>query len=336
MSKGLAAAPACGVSGFGIAPVRFNSAASNYEAVSHATALNASLVKKASNRSTGYAVPSSEALLRFAGEVSLDQVIRVRRKPFSGHVYNLQTITGWYIANDIVIHNCRCVIIPAHEPPDQFVERLRQWMDRPGSQPDIERWYTGTAKRFVSRSLLAFACGGRGGGSGSGGVHPVDRLIQELADTGREVTPAELQQIREHVASAMFSPQAATRPGSRGVGKMFRGRQLTSQDRLTAGEAHYVWHLQEWPEGTSYTDYLRGIAEVVRDSATGVALTRYKNELQASFLRRSGNLRGPAGNEWLLVDYRPSASHIVTAYQPKAETRREFERRVIRWLQTPR
>ena len=232
---------------------------------------------------------------------------------------------------------CRCLLIPAHEPPDQFVERLRQWMDKPGSQPDIERWYTGTAKRFMPRPLLSFAGGGGGGGSGgTGGGHPVDRLLLELADTGREVTPDEMQRIREHVASVMFSPQAATRPGSRGVGKVFRGRELTSQDRLTAGEAHYVWRLQEWPEETSYTDYLRSIVEVVRDSATGVALTRYKNELQASFLRRSGNLRGPGGNEWLLVDYRPSAGHIVTAYQPKAETRREFERRVIRWLLTPR
>ena len=27
-------------------------------------------------------------------------------------MYNLQTATGWYIANDILTHNCRCARVP--------------------------------------------------------------------------------------------------------------------------------------------------------------------------------------------------------------------------------
>lgn len=36
------------------------------------------------------------------------EVVKVERERFSGHVYNLQTISGWYVVNGIITHNCRC------------------------------------------------------------------------------------------------------------------------------------------------------------------------------------------------------------------------------------
>lgn len=39
-------------------------------------------------------------------DVSLCTVNEVRNEWFSGHVYNLQTESGWYIANGIIAHNC--------------------------------------------------------------------------------------------------------------------------------------------------------------------------------------------------------------------------------------
>ena len=41
-----------------------------------------------------------------------DQIVDVRRQKFAGHVYNLQTVEGFYIAEGIVTHNCRCVLLP--------------------------------------------------------------------------------------------------------------------------------------------------------------------------------------------------------------------------------
>jgi hypothetical protein len=35
-------------------------------------------------------------------------IVKVERSPFDGHVYNLQTRDGWYIAGGLVVHNCRC------------------------------------------------------------------------------------------------------------------------------------------------------------------------------------------------------------------------------------
>jgi 8-oxo-dGTP pyrophosphatase MutT (NUDIX family) len=41
-------------------------------------------------------------------DVALDEVLDVHRRPWSGHVYNLQTASGWYVANGILVHNCHC------------------------------------------------------------------------------------------------------------------------------------------------------------------------------------------------------------------------------------
>lgn len=51
----------------------------------------------------------------FDGKVQPLGVVFVGRVPFSGHVYNLQTEQGWYAADGIVTHNCRCSWLPAQE-----------------------------------------------------------------------------------------------------------------------------------------------------------------------------------------------------------------------------
>lgn len=51
-----------------------------------------------------------ELLRRRSGEVARDEIVSVRRVPFSGHVFNLETQTGWFAAEGIITHNCRSVI----------------------------------------------------------------------------------------------------------------------------------------------------------------------------------------------------------------------------------
>lgn len=46
-----------------------------------------------------------------AGKVSFAKIIRIRRYPFTGHVYDLETKGGWIIANGIYTSNCRCGVI---------------------------------------------------------------------------------------------------------------------------------------------------------------------------------------------------------------------------------
>lgn len=69
-------------------------------------------LEEAPNGGPTDAVPSADSLLRFAGPVRGQNIVRIGRRPFVGHVYNLQTTGGWYTAGGIVVKNCRCTLIP--------------------------------------------------------------------------------------------------------------------------------------------------------------------------------------------------------------------------------
>lgn len=46
------------------------------------------------------------------GKVFIDKIINIKSRAFSGHVYNLQTKKGFYVAEGIFTHNCKCTTIP--------------------------------------------------------------------------------------------------------------------------------------------------------------------------------------------------------------------------------
>jgi SPP1 gp7 family putative phage head morphogenesis protein len=54
---------------------------------------------------------ASDLLAGSAGSVARDKIINIERKSFVGHVYNLETDKGWYVANGIITHNCRCSLL---------------------------------------------------------------------------------------------------------------------------------------------------------------------------------------------------------------------------------
>ena len=37
--------------------------------------------------------------------------------------------------------NCICTLVPVHEEPEKFVERLKKWRDDPSSDQELEQWY---------------------------------------------------------------------------------------------------------------------------------------------------------------------------------------------------
>jgi hypothetical protein len=67
----------------------------------------------------------SQRLLGLSGEISLNEVLGVRRVPWSGHVYNLETSTGTYVAGytNMVVRNCRCTI--GYVMPDKAPAQVR-------------------------------------------------------------------------------------------------------------------------------------------------------------------------------------------------------------------
>jgi len=73
--------------------------------------VNATAPQRVTDRLSAYPIPEAQAVHRLAGDVFLDQVVEVQMlRDWSGHVYNLQTADGFYVANGIVTHNCHCYI----------------------------------------------------------------------------------------------------------------------------------------------------------------------------------------------------------------------------------
>jgi hypothetical protein len=90
----------------------------------------------------------------------------------------------------------------------------------------------------------------------------VSQLIHELQDSSRKVTDSEIRQLREHIARAGFDPNARERVRGRGAGIVWQGKALRGRDMLPPAEAHYIRHVlgdPEWPERTTFVDYLESI-----------------------------------------------------------------------------
>ena len=61
------------------------------------------------------AEPASKMLQGIPGFIKTTQVVDVKFFSYSGHVYDLQTVTSLYICNSIVSSNCRCAVAAAIE-----------------------------------------------------------------------------------------------------------------------------------------------------------------------------------------------------------------------------
>lgn len=109
----------------------------------------AGLDEGASDRSRAGSALARELLERGTGAVALDQVVRVERQAFSGHVYNLETTEGFYVAQGIVVHNCRCRLLPWRKEWTELEDEII--VQEPASVPAILKpGATSTAARRVA------------------------------------------------------------------------------------------------------------------------------------------------------------------------------------------
>lgn len=76
----------------------------------HGSNRKTSLLKPSGQSTSLDSDASSDNRETFSIDISLMQVSKIERSIFSGHVYNLQTVNGYYFANGIIAHNCRCII----------------------------------------------------------------------------------------------------------------------------------------------------------------------------------------------------------------------------------
>lgn len=91
-----------------------------------------------------------------SGPVAPDQIVDIRKIDFLGHVYNLQTAKGFYIANGIITHNCRCVLVlqvKGHENADS--PRYEDWLGRQSEERQNDILGVGRAEIFRSGATLS-------------------------------------------------------------------------------------------------------------------------------------------------------------------------------------
>ena len=69
-------------------------------------------MEMAQGRALSYSDLAASILNCDAGQVKFDKLVEKVLSSFSGHVYNLETVDGFYYANGIVTHNCRSSTAP--------------------------------------------------------------------------------------------------------------------------------------------------------------------------------------------------------------------------------
>lgn len=102
------------VSGFGASPTELGRSLGGHEpiGVGPATDIDSSLHQAAADAGTRYSETFGETLLALSGLISADEIVGIELDTFHGWVYNFETATGWYTANGIIVHNCRCSMVP--------------------------------------------------------------------------------------------------------------------------------------------------------------------------------------------------------------------------------
>ncbi len=139
----------------------------------------------------------------------------------------------------------------------------------------------------------------------------------------RRLTYEELRRIIEYIAQIGFDPEAREKAGGRLAGIYWQGRTLRGSDRLPPAEAHYLRHVvhnREWPDNTTLDEYIQSIKEVILNPNAYIFTSYYEDRgWQLGFIAPSGRWQGVRGGDWILVEYRVSTSHWVTAYQFSGE-----------------
>lgn len=71
-----------------------------------------SLMQDISDDVFGRTVLASNILDRYSTQIKVDNIVAIDVKFSFTHVYNLETENSWYVANGIITHNCRCLLLP--------------------------------------------------------------------------------------------------------------------------------------------------------------------------------------------------------------------------------
>ena len=169
------------------------------------------------------------------------------------------------------------------------------------------------------------------------GNYSVDDLIRIAGMGLRELSSKEIDRICEYVSRVGFNPHARSRVSQRMVGILWQGRMIHAGQELPSDEWHFIKHVliqREWPENTSFEEYLESLRSVIASEVNGIMISRYQGRYrQLAFIGKSGPYKGAGGNNYILIEYRVGYGHWITGFQP-VDLARQLEeyRDEIRWI----
>lgn len=113
--------------------------------------MNTSAGKPPDDHGSGDADLAGDSENGLVTAISADKVLNVARFFDSCHVYNLETKSGWYVANGVLVSNCRCiagVIVPKGATPAQraTIEKNRERRLKATNRPAPEKKPKATPK----------------------------------------------------------------------------------------------------------------------------------------------------------------------------------------------
>jgi SPP1 gp7 family putative phage head morphogenesis protein len=87
------------------------------------------------------------------------RVVKTFRREFSGFVHNLETERGWYVADGIIIHNCRCIATPVFNVGGAAVETKQVAAIQPEVKPSMvtASWVNGIIGASIAKGQLSQA-----------------------------------------------------------------------------------------------------------------------------------------------------------------------------------
>jgi hypothetical protein len=157
--------------------------------------------------------------------------------------------------------------------------------------------------------------------------HPLDVLLRDLAASGRDVTPDELERILEHFSTAVFSQQQRRAPVS------VQGIVGARSDSLSIHWAQHVIIDQQWAPDVTMETYLHDLQNAAKAAIHLLVYTAPRGPVAGVFAPNTipSDRLGPEALPYIYVVYGATYGTIVTGHQASGLASITLPR-VVTWL----
>ncbi len=167
----------------------------------------------------------------------------------------------------------------------------------------------------------------------STGEMSVNELLKKAGSGKVSLTAEEIGRVRAFVAKAGFDPTRNVWVPKKYDGLVVDGVQLKAGELVSTGAIHYAKHVlteHEWPEGTSYQDYIADLEQTILDENSRLLLNLYgQTETQLSVFAEA------TPGIWTIIQFRLNRKSWMTGYRFSKSSLDDFIQKAQKktWIQ---